>query len=330
MNIDPEKIIHILLKHLMMQQNEIAYMKNKEGLLNDFSVNALKKDSSIRLSGGISDLGDGSKRLSGGISDLGDGSKQLYGGIPDLGDGSKQLYGGIPDLEDGSKRLSGGISDLGEGSKQLYGGIPDLVDGSKQLYEGITDIGDGSKQLFEGIPLVEDGSKHDAWLYSYFEEELIKELEQYIKNGNGWSSVFDFYVDFMDAVAKKNAADSKRCEMVISLKLEDTHTLPLEIKFDTASIGKLSTTIRGCLQQNASWDMAKKIACEFLLLHNSGKANITELRKVTGFSEGGLAKQLPKMQRKGWIKKVPPKNYALTETSRHILLETFGILKTMG
>ena len=35
LTIEERKIIQILLKHLMMQRNEIAYLKNKAALNND-------------------------------------------------------------------------------------------------------------------------------------------------------------------------------------------------------------------------------------------------------------------------------------------------------
>ena len=267
LTIEERKIIQILLKHLMMQRNEIAYMKNKQGLLNDVSVNSLKEDGSKQLSVGVSLKEEGSKLLSGDQSYLEEGSKLLSGAIPLKDDGSKLLSGVVPLKEDGSKLLSGVV--------------PLIEDGSKLLSGGVTDVGKGSKLLFEGIPLVEEGSKGNAWLYSFFEEELVKALEQYIKNGNGESSVYDFYEDFVEAVAQKNAADKKRDETVIILKLEDTHALPVEIPADSVNVEKLANRLCIYLQAHAPWDMRQKIAREFLLLHNSGKATITELRAIS-------------------------------------------------
>lgn len=115
--IHPERIIHILLKHLMFLKNENAYFKNKAGL--QLPENA------------ISDSGDGSKILLEDISEIGDGSKPLLEGIPGKGDGSKPLLAGIPEMVEGSKPLLEGISEKEDGSKPLWGGISGKGNGEK-------------------------------------------------------------------------------------------------------------------------------------------------------------------------------------------------------
>ena len=314
LTIDERKIIDILLKQLMNIQNEFAYFKNKTGLQ--------------MLSGGISDLDDGSKPLFGGISDLGDGSKPLLGSLIDLGDGSKPLFRDTTYLDDGSKTSFRGIADLDDGSKPLSGSIADLDDGSKPSSGSIADLDDGSKPLFTGISVNGNENKGDFWLYSVFEKELIIALKQYINNANGQNSLFDFYTDFEQAVAEKNAAVAKMKEAKIIFKLEDTHILPAEITVDNVSVLKLSNALREYLALNAPRDLKNKMARELLYLHNFGKATTTQLREFTRQSVGGISKHLPKMRRTGFIKKQPPLNYALTEKSEHILLETFGIPKS--
>ena len=300
LNIDERKIIHILLKQLMYQQNEMAYIRNKAGL----------------------NMYDNS------IAGKRDGSKTLSEGIAAKRDGSKTLSEGIAEKRDGSKTLSEGIAGKRDGSKTLSEGIVEKRDGSKTLTEGIVGKRDGSKTLFGGIAGNEGAGNGDVWLYTVFEQELIEALEQYIKNGNGQNSLYGFYTDFEDAVEQENAAATKLKETEKDLKLENTHVLPTEIMVDNEAVWMLTNTLRAYVPKSSNRDSYKNIANELLLLHNIGKATATQLREAAAMSVGGIAKHLPKLQRAGFIKKQPPGNYALTEKSKHILLETFGVAKS--
>ena len=326
--IEERKIIHILLKHLMNIKNEYTYFKNKTGLqLHDNEI-VVNNDTNKSLLEAISLKEDGNKTLLQPDSVKGDGIKQLSQPESVKGDGIKQVSQPDSVKLDGSKQLSQPDSVKWDGIKQLS--QPDSVegDGVKLLSQPDSVEGDGIKLLSQPDSVNGDGSKGDDWLYTFFEQELNKALDQYIANGNGQNSLYGFYSDFIEAIAQKNADVDKMNESVIILKLEYTHTLPVEIAIDDVSIGKLSVALRKYLQTNAPWDMPIRIANEFLYLHNFGKATVSQLRKASNFSEGGMAKHLPKMQQKGWIKKLPPLNYALTENSIHILLEVFGIPKT--
>ena len=141
-----------------------------------------------------------------------------------------------------------------------------------------------------------------------------------MNNGNRPNSLYGFYADFLQAVSDRNKAEVERKETAKNMKLEDTHVLPVNIKENSDSTGILGTALLKNMAYNAPWDLAEKIACELILLHNSGKATSPQLRAVSYLSEDGNAKHLPKLQRAGLIKKVPPKSYALTETSKHLLL----------
>ncbi len=77
LSIDERKIIHILLKQLMYQQNEFTYFKNKAGL----------------------------QLLDNAIVVNGDGSKHLLKAIPEKEDGSNHLPEPMLKKEDGSNLL---------------------------------------------------------------------------------------------------------------------------------------------------------------------------------------------------------------------------------
>ena len=201
-------------------------------------------------------------------------------------------------------------------------------DGSNLLPKPTPEKEDGSNHLSEAMLKKEDGSNRDVWLYTVFEQELIIALGQYINNGNGQNSLYSFYTDFVEAVEQKNGAALKMKEAEKNLTLEDTHLLPAEITVDDKVIGRLTNALRKHFLKNAPWDLVRKTARELLHLHNHGKATTIQLREVAGLSVSGIAKHLPKLQRADLIKKHPPGNYALTEKSIHILLETFGVAKS--
>src|ERR1017187_5687241 len=116
LEIEPDKIIHILLKHLMHLKNKIAFLEN------DAALNSFDKDIQ-------------EKKL---------GINKLYDGKPKDDLGIKHILEALPELK------------------------ADKI----------------------GVDLI----------YTVFEKGLLNALEQYIKNGDGQTTVYNFYTDFVEAV----------------------------------------------------------------------------------------------------------------------------------
>ena len=286
LNIDKEKIIHILLKHLMLQRNELAYLNNKVGLNNaDYS----NTDKHI----GINNADGSNTEKHIGINNT-DGSNTV-----------KQI--GINSADKSSMDKQIGINNADESSTDKHIGINNIVY-ALSTKEGTANRANG--------------------LYSVFEQKLINALEQYIKNGTGQNSLFNYYSDFEQAVAETNSLADKLKDALNNLRIEDTHILPTKLSADNASLSKLEAALYGHLPHNSKHDLYYNVALEMLLLHNTGMAKQTTLREITGLSVSGFSKHLPRLIQFGLIKELPSKNYALTEKSKHILLETFGVEKS--
>ena len=155
----------------------------------------------------------------------------------------------------------------------------------------------------------------------------MKALNEYIKTGDRQHTLYSFYENFVEAVSEKNTEAEKIKAAATILRLEDTHILPARITITLEVLEKMKVALHGYLPHTAPHDLYGTVTDELICLHNNGKATSNELREACGLSVPGFAKHLPKLQRLGLIVKQPPLNYVLTETSKHILLKTFGIAK---
>ncbi len=238
--------------------------------------------------------------------------------------GGKKLYGGKVKDDLGGIQLNSDILNDNLGGIQLNKGIPKDDLGVIQLKTGISENNLGGIPVTEALSkLITDGNGSDL-LYKIFEKGLRNALEDYIKNGDGQNTLYNFYNDFEDAVNEQNSAAAKIKEAASNARLEDTHSLPAQLNSDKDSIINFSSKLKGTLARRADRDSFKTVAKELLLLHNAGKATSSELRGFSGLSVKGFEKHLQKMLHYNLVKKQPPSNYVLTEKSKHILLELFG------
>jgi len=341
LHIDPEKIIHILLKHLMYLKNENAYLKNYVGIIssengiteNNIGINNLS-GGIVEKNNGINNLSDGITEKNNGINNLSDGITKNNIGINNLSDGITENNNGINFFADGITEKNNGINFFADGITEKNNGINFFADGITEKNNGInfsangiTEKSIGTKFIFNALSTLDGNANANVLLYTVFEQGLINALNQYIKNGNGQNTLYSYYAYFVEAVEEKNLAASKLKEAAKNLRLEDTHILPQQITVDGDSLRKLSDGLHGYLPRTARWDLYLNVANELLLLHNAGKATGTQLRNIAQLSVPGFAKHLPKLKRSGLIIKDPPNNYILTGISKHILLKTFGIPK---
>ncbi len=296
LSIDERKIIHILLKQLMYQQNEFTYFKNKAGL----------------------------QLLDNAIVVNGDGSKHLLKAIPEKEEGSNHLPEPMLKKEGGSNHLPKPTPEKKDGSNHLSEPTLKKEDGSNLLPKPTPEKEDGSNHLSEAMLKKEDGSNRDVWLYTVFEQELIIALGQYINNGNGQNSLYSFYTDFVEAVEQKNEAAIKMKEAEKNLTLEDTHLLPAEITVDKNAISLVGLYLYSHLPHNTNGQLYSKVALEVLYMHNNGKAKQSQLHELTGISVSGFAKHLRRLKQYDLIKELPSKYYALSDKSIHVLLKLYG------
>lgn len=297
--IEPEKIIRILLKHLMYLKNEIAYIQNKADL---------------QLEGN-------------GIVENMVGIKSAPDVIPENLVGIKPAPNVIPESMAGIKSAADVTPENMVGIKSAPDVIPENMVGVKSASEGIPENMLGIKSKIKGISTLNMDTNGGVLLYSVFEQGLIDALDRYIKNGNKQNSLYAFYENFIAAIKQKNEDVIKTKHSIMNLSLEQTHKMPANISLDNASIARLKTALYGVLPKTGNDKMYITVALELAMLHNTGKCSGTRLRNAGGLSVSGFAKHLPKLKSYGLIKKQPPNNYVLTETSKYILLKTFGIPK---
>ena len=259
---------------------------------------------------------------------LTDGAKRTDDSNQELTDGAKRADDSNKDLTDGAKCADDSNQKLTDDAKHADDSNQELTDGAKHADDSNKDLSDGAKHALDELPISTIDVNGGALLYSVFEQGLLNALEDYIKKGEGKTTLYAFYNDFVDAIEERNLAAAKAKDAVVELCLEDTHTLPLQITTAGTSFGKLSIALQGHLPRAFTGDTYKTLAHELLHLHNSGKATSAELRDFGGLSVAGFRKHLTKLVSLGLIKRQAPSNYVLTDKSTHILLELFGIQKT--
>ena len=327
MLIEERKIIHILLKHLMDQKNEISYLKNKAALnAADNNVPELTDGAKVAVYSNQS-LTDGAKGTVHSHQELTDGAKDAVRSHQESTDGAKGTIYSNNDITDGAKGAVRSHQESTDGAKGAVYSNNDLSDGAKGAIYGNQDLSEGAKGALDGIPILPIEGNGGALLYSVFEKGLLNALDDYIKNGNGQNTLFTFYTDFVEAVEAQNLAAAKSKDATTILLLEDTHTLPLQITTTGTSFARFGEALNTNLPRHFNGEMYKTLAHELLLLHNAGKATSSELSGFSGLSAAGHRKHLTKLVSLGLIKRQAPWNYVLTDKSNHILLELFGIPK---
>ncbi len=337
--IKERRIIDILLKHLMNQRNEIAYLKNKAALntpksgvseLRDGAkgANHDNKDLSDGAKGAVySDklISDGAKGAIHSNNDLSNGAKGANHSNNDLSNGAKGANHSDNDLSNGAKGAIHSNQDLSDGAKGTVHSDKDLSNGAKGAIYSNNDLSDGAKGALDALSVLTINENGGNLLYSVFEQELLIALEDYIKNGDGQTTLYEFYEDFLAAIEAKNLAAAKTKAAAINTLLEDTHSLPAQITTAGTSFSTLKFALQGHYPQAFNTDMYHTLAHELLLLHNAGKATSAELRGFGGLSPAGFRKHLTKIVSLNLIKRQAPSHYVLTSHSHHILLELFGI-----
>jgi len=323
MNIDTEaekltiierKISHILLKHLMLQRNEIAYIKNNADL------NWAGKD--------IDNINDNLKYPNNQAPKINEPTKWPSNDTPNISEGIKWPSNDTPNISEGIEWPSNAIANINKGIKSAGEDTPNISEGIKSTNSETSNISEGIKWAIKALVAIDEGANPENSVPAYFEQGLIATLNQYMKMSDGKTFVYSYFNDFMEAITHKNTGAAQLRAGIVPAWLANTHVVPINISADYESLSMLKTALSKHLHYSSSRASYKRVGMELLLLHNNGKATGSQLRTASGLSKSGFGKHLPRMQSEGFIKKQPPLNYALTEKSKHILLEVFGIPKS--
>jgi hypothetical protein len=299
LNIAPEQVLPILLKHLMLLKNENAYLKKLVQLKN--AENGLPKN----------DIGTNNLRSS--ISEFDNSTNSLRAGMEEFDNGTNNIPNLMEEIENSTKNVPSPIAEMENGTKNIRAGIPENLDSTNSLMGAIAQL--------------DEAQTKGNLLYTLFEKGLQKALDEYLQNTEGTYTLHTYYSDFVEAIHNKNAADEKKQQAQKILSIRDTHLLPAHITVDSIALTKLKTELRKHLVARTKKDMYNNLANELLFLHNTGKATSTELHKLNHISTDGFKKHLANIQRLNFIRKQAPRNYVLTEYAKRILLEVFGVRK---
>ena len=341
LTIEERKIIQILLKHLMYQRNEIAYLKNKAALNNDdkdFTENSLAPKKHVEglpkiiiggkmAAGGLPETMQGEKKIDGGLAETMQGGNDAGKGLVETMQGGNDVGKGLVETMQGGCDIIKGLDEMMQGGNKTAVGLDETMQGGNKATGGLDETMQGGKTVLTDLSISNVDTNGGALLYSIFEKELLNALEDYIKNGAGRNTLYTFYSDFEDAVNEQNLAAAKIIEATANGKFEDTHSLPLQIINDDYTIARLSVALRKHLPRRVNNSLHHTITTELLFLYNAGKATSAEMRGCGKLSADGFEKHLTKLIEYGFIKKQAPSNYVLTDKSNHILLELFGVVK---
>lgn len=125
-----------------------------------------------KISGGLSDAGngadaihegaaklqDGAGKLKDNLSKLVEGTVKLQNGVTPLADGISSLHQGAKDLQSGAAALSGGLGQLSAAEKQLEQGASSAQQGGTKLQAGLQSSLEGTAKLNAGLEAAKQGS----------------------------------------------------------------------------------------------------------------------------------------------------------------------------
>lgn len=112
-----------------------------------------------KLSGGLSEAGDGAGSLNTGALKLDEGTVTLKENLAKLVKGTTQLQSGVAPLEQGAVDLRQGAQELHSGVSTLADGLGKLEAAGKQLETGAVKAQSGSATLQEGLTATLEGTK---------------------------------------------------------------------------------------------------------------------------------------------------------------------------
>lgn len=111
-----------------------------------------------KVSGGLSEAGDGASRLSEGAVELDEGALKLKQNLAKLADGTLELQQGIAPLAAGVQELDAGAGTLKSGASALASGLAQLQGGHGELLAGAEQAGQGAAKLEAGLESAAEGS----------------------------------------------------------------------------------------------------------------------------------------------------------------------------
>lgn len=194
-----------------------------------------------------------------------------------------------------ANKLSIPISDSVIGTNDTGNAIAEKDNGTNDITSTIAEKGSGTTDNTNTIVKKGNGTNDNGSTIS--------------EKGNGRN-------EFGNTIAEKGNG--------INLNTPPVYTIgahPIEINY--GAIGKLSRALKHLYPVSIKHRTLESVASQLLLLHNSGHASYSELRKISGLSVPGFAKHAPKLKRQGLICRAGYQKYALTQQSKNIISHNF-------
>jgi hypothetical protein len=309
----PERVIHILLKKLMYIQNELTYVKNKAYL------NSEDYDASGKVMGAKQEDYDTEKIVMG-ASEADNDAQELIMGASAGDNDAQELIMGASAGDNDAQELIMGASDVDNAPPKKSVPANDDASHSQKERNPVSSMAQTLAKL--------GGSASDSdKLHTFFEQGLGEALQQYVKNGDRQHSLYNYYSNFVEAVAEKNSSADRQKIDASNLPLEETHVLPKEIPYNNHSRAMVRLYLFQTLPRKTKKPNYLTVVQEIMFLHNNESATRAQLKDLTGLSVTGLSKHLLKLISYGIIKTNANKEYVLGDKSMHILLKIYGVPK---
>jgi hypothetical protein len=261
------------------------------------------------------------------MSKIVDSTKWYNNDKSEIEDSTKRFNNDMSEIEHSTKRFKDDVSEFEDSTKWYNNDKSEIEHSTKRFKDDVSEIEHSTNFVLRAIAEMEVPSIKDNLIYELFEKGLMNAMDEYTQNAAGNYTLYHYYSDFLNVINNKNTADEKKEQAKNMLQITDTHILPTQIAVDIIALTKLKAALRKHLLARTKQDMYHNLANELLLLHNNEKCTSTELHNVTGMTTDGFKKHLANIQRLNFIRKQAPLKYVLTEHSKRILLEVFGMRK---
>ena len=194
-----------------------------------------------------------------------------------------------------ANKLNIPVSGSGIGTNDMGNTIPEKGSGTNDIENTIPENSSGTTDMRNTIPEKGNGTNDIG--------STVAEKD----NGRN---------DFGSTIPEKDNGRNSNLTPVASVGAH-----PVEINY--GSVLKLSRALKKLFPVSIKHRTLRSVASQLLLLHNSGHASYSELRKISGLSVPGFAKHAPKLQRQGLIRREGYQKYSLTQQSKNIISQNF-------
>ncbi len=216
--------------------------------------------------------------------------------LQNFSNGTENAWNRLTNLCDGILKLSPTVTYLYEGSLSVQSRFAELCNGILKLRNTNTELVDGTLSV---------------------QSRLTQLCEGILKLQGSFTQICEGIKQMQESSPQKN-------EVIAPIQIRLPRITPLNIAITDSNAKVMKPHLKKHFGRVVRRKTVQAVGKEFLLLHNQQMATHDELRKISGLSTPGFAKHLPNLRKKGLVKKLAFKKYALTDVSRQILNEVFG------